>query len=106
LKRLDNSESQEMHAPITQEALDGLLKLREQSKANHPGQVLDDSTEIIRQMREEHSQELTGELSSEAIKRLFRISDEIMKAHPGVIYDSVETLHQLREERDRELESR
>jgi len=45
-------------------------------------------------------------LSTEAINDLVRIREEIMKAHPGVIYDSVETLHQLREERDRELEQR
>jgi len=45
-------------------------------------------------------------LSAEAIEELFRASDEIMRAHPGVIYDSVETLRQVREERDRELEQR
>jgi len=45
-------------------------------------------------------------LSTEAINDLVRIREEIMKAHPGVIYDSVETLRQLREERDRELEQR
>lgn len=53
----DISESQE-HTPVTREALDGLLQLREQFKKNHPGQVLNDSTEIIRQMREERSQYL------------------------------------------------
>jgi hypothetical protein len=53
----DISESQE-RSPVTCEALDGLLELREQFKKNHPGQVLDDSTEIIRQMREERSQYL------------------------------------------------
>ncbi|MGB8348528.1 MAG: hypothetical protein WCD86_26850 [Ktedonobacteraceae bacterium] len=103
---MDNSKSQEKRIPVTREALDGLLQLREQFKENHPGQVLDDSTEIIRQMREERSQYLAGKLNTEAIKELFRASDEIMRAHPGVIYDSVETLHQLREERDRELEQR
>jgi len=53
----ETSESQE-HTPVTREALDGLLQLREQFKKNHPGQVLNDSTEIIRQMREERSQYL------------------------------------------------
>lgn len=53
----DISESQE-RTPVTREALDGLIQLREQFKKNHPGQVLDDSTEIIRQMREERSQYL------------------------------------------------
>ena len=45
-------------------------------------------------------------LSTEAINDLIRMREEIMKAHPGVIYDSVETLRQVREERDRELEQR
>jgi hypothetical protein len=43
---------------MTKEALEGLLLLREQIKQNHPGQVFDDSTEIVRQMREERSQYL------------------------------------------------
>ena len=50
--------SQQERTPMTREAFEGLLKLREQFKRNHPGQVLDDSTEIIRQMREERSQYL------------------------------------------------
>jgi len=48
--------AQQERAPMTREALEGLLQLREQFKKNHPGQVFDDSTEIIRQMREERSQ--------------------------------------------------
>lgn len=43
---------------------------------------------------------------AEAINDMIRTREEIMKAHPGVIYDSVETLRQLREERTRELEQR
>ncbi len=49
---------QQERTPMTREALEKLLELREQFKKNHPGQVLDDSTEIIRQMREERSQYL------------------------------------------------
>ncbi len=52
------------------------------------------------------AKETRGKLNAEAINELLRMSDEIMEAHPDVIYDSVETLHQLREERDRELEQR
>jgi hypothetical protein len=48
---------QERH-PITREAFEGILRLREQIKKDHPGQVFDDSTELIRQMREERSQYL------------------------------------------------
>ena len=52
------SSSEEQARPMIREAFEGLLQLRERFKKNHPGQVLDDSTEIIRQMREERSQYL------------------------------------------------
>ncbi len=55
---LQRKVSKEEPEPITREAYEGLLQLREQFKKNHPGVVLDDSTEIIRQMREERSQYL------------------------------------------------
>jgi hypothetical protein len=55
---LQQKASKEELQPITREAYEGLLRLREQFKKNHPGVVLDDSTEIIRQMREERSQYL------------------------------------------------
>ena|ERR1700676_1883020 len=44
--------------PMSREAFQGLLALREQIKQNHPGQVFDDSTEMIRQMREERAKYL------------------------------------------------
>lgn len=44
--------------PMSPETFEGLLRLREQIKHNHPGQTFDDSTEMIRQMREERSQYL------------------------------------------------
>jgi hypothetical protein len=50
--------SQQQRLPMSREAFEGLLQLRGQFKRNHPGQVLDDSTELIRQMREERSQYL------------------------------------------------
>lgn len=43
-------------------------------------------------------------LNSAAIEDLFKTSDEIMRAHPGQVFDSAETLYQLREERLKELE--
>jgi len=43
-------------------------------------------------------------LNAATIEDLFKTSDEIMRAHPGQIFDSTETLHQLREERLKELE--
>lgn len=55
---LQQKASEQELQPMTREAYEGLLRLREQFKKNHPGVVLDDSTEIIRQMREERSQYL------------------------------------------------
>ena len=40
---------------MSRESFLGLLALREQIKQNHPGQTFDDSTEMIRQMREERA---------------------------------------------------
>ena len=45
-----------------------------------------------------------GRLNSAAIEDLLKTREEIMRAHPGQVFDSVETLHQLREERLKELE--
>jgi hypothetical protein len=45
-----------------------------------------------------------GRLNSGAIDALLKTREEIMRAHPGQVFDSVETLHQLREERIKELE--
>ena len=45
-----------------------------------------------------------GYLNSAAIEDLLKTREEIMQAHPGEVFDSVETLHQLREERLKELE--
>jgi hypothetical protein len=45
-----------------------------------------------------------GQLNSAAIEDLLKTREEIMRAHPGQVFDSVETLHQIREERLKELE--
>ena len=45
-----------------------------------------------------------GRLNSAAIEELLKTREEIMHSHPGQVFDSVETLHQLREERLKELE--
>jgi ParD-like antitoxin of type II ParDE toxin-antitoxin system len=45
-----------------------------------------------------------GQLNSAAIEDLLKTREEIMRAHPGQVFDSVKTLHQLREERLKELE--
>jgi len=45
-----------------------------------------------------------GQLNSAAIEDLLKTREEIMRAHPGQVFDSVETLRQIREERLKELE--
>lgn len=45
-----------------------------------------------------------GRLNSTAIEDLLKTREEIMRAHPGQVFDSVETLHQVREERLKELD--
>jgi DNA-binding LacI/PurR family transcriptional regulator len=50
--------SEQEHRPMTQEAFDRLLQFHEQVKQNHQGQTFEDSTELIRQMREERSKYL------------------------------------------------
>ncbi len=47
--------SQLVQKPMSLETFQELLRLREQIKQNHPGQIFEDSTELIRQMREERS---------------------------------------------------
>ncbi len=45
-------------------------------------------------------------LNHAAVEDLLRTGEAIMNAHPDMVFDSAETLHQLREERTRELEER
>src|SRR5712691_2025358 len=45
-----------------------------------------------------------GGLNSAAVEDLLKTSEEIMRAHPGQVFDSAETLHQMREERLKDLE--
>ncbi len=54
----DTSTSQEQGRPMTHETFEELRQLRERIKRNHPGQTFEDSTELIRQMREERSRYL------------------------------------------------
>jgi hypothetical protein len=54
----DTSTSQEQGRPMTHETFEELRQLRKRIKRNHPGQTFEDSTELIRQMREERSRYL------------------------------------------------
>src|SRR5438270_8108490 len=56
----DTRTSQEQGRPMTHETFEELRQLRQHIKRNHPGQTFDDSTELIRQMREERSRYLVG----------------------------------------------
>jgi hypothetical protein len=47
--------------PLTQEGVDRLRRFHEQLKAETNGILFDDSTELVRQMREERSRYLMGE---------------------------------------------
>lgn len=57
-KQDQSNHSQRIRKPMSLETFQELLRLREQIKQNHPGQTFDDSTELIRQMREERSRYL------------------------------------------------
>lgn len=46
--------------PLTREKLEHVLKVREEIIAHTGGHTFDDSTELIRQMREERTRELDG----------------------------------------------
>ena len=52
--------SQQERTPMTREAFEAILRFREQIKQDRQGRPFDDSTEIIRQMREERSQYLAS----------------------------------------------
>ena len=51
--------AQQEYRPISKETVEGLLRLRNQIRQNHPGEVFEDSTEIVRRMREERTQYLS-----------------------------------------------
>ena len=51
--------------PLSRAALERILRVREQIIKNTGGRVFEDSTEVIRQMREERTRELMGESEDE-----------------------------------------
>lgn len=54
----ESAPEQRRGRPITREFVESLRQFQEQWKRDHPGVVLDDSVELIRQMREERTQHL------------------------------------------------
>ena len=60
---------------------------------------------VERILEQNVSQERERGLNKEAIDDLFRLREQIKRNHPGQVFeDSAEQLHQIREERMRELE--
>jgi hypothetical protein len=54
----EKNPTQRQHRPINRAAVDDLLKYREEIKRAHPGQIFEDSVEVLRQIREERTREL------------------------------------------------
>jgi hypothetical protein len=63
------------------------------------GHVLEQTT-----LPEAHLIQRQKRLNHAAVEDLLRTGEAIMNAHPDMVFDSDETLYQLREERTRELE--
>ncbi len=108
MQQYNDNQGQPYREPLTID-LDAELMRRIRFAAARNRQTVDTYVEKILEQTvpdEASIQETRRKLRAEAINDLIRTREEIMKAHPGVIYDSVETLRQLREERTKELEQR
>jgi hypothetical protein len=55
---IDEVEGGQQRKPINQAAVDELIRYREEIRRAHPGLVFEDSTELLRQAREERTREL------------------------------------------------
>ena len=55
---IDEAEGGQQRKPINRAALDELIRYREEIRRAHPGLVFEDSTELLRQAREERTREL------------------------------------------------
>lgn len=54
--------TQRKRHPVTRKTLEGLREVREEISRSRGGKPFEDSTEMIRQMREERTRQLMGEL--------------------------------------------
>ena len=85
----------DLHRRIEKAATQSDLSIHEYV-GNILEQTVPPETDLIRKQRG---------LNSEAVEDLLRTSEEIMRAHPDTVFeDSAEILHEMREERTRELE--
>ena len=55
---IDEVEGGQQRKPINRAAVDELIQYREEIRRAHPGLVFEDSTELLRQAREERTREL------------------------------------------------
>ncbi len=55
---IDEVEDRQQWKPINRAAVDELIRYREEIRRTHPGLVFEDSTELLRQAREERTREL------------------------------------------------
>jgi hypothetical protein len=55
---IDEAEGGQQRKPINRAAVDELIRYREEIRRAHPGLVFEDSTELLRQAREERTREL------------------------------------------------
>jgi len=61
----ESSSAEQPRRKMTSESLAAFQRLQEEFAQNHPGVVLDDSVEIIRQMREERDEQLERAIRGE-----------------------------------------
>ena len=114
---------------IPDDFLEQVYRVREQVIKDSKGELFEDSTELIRQMREERTRELMGEeimeeqtesfitdetnqlqqrqrrpATRKMLEELQQVSEQIMRRRNGQPFeDSAEMIRQMREERTREL---
>lgn len=100
--------------PIPANFLEDVYQVREQVMRDSKGELFDDSTEMIRQMREERTRQLMEEhettqkrgrpVTREAIERLLQVREKIIQESKGELFeDSAEVIRQMHEERTRQL---
>ena len=96
--------------PITREAIERLLRMREKIIEETGGQIMEDSAEAVRRAREERTQELMGEsaerkhrpVTPESIERLRRVRKEILRERNGKLFEDT-AIDEMRDERTRQL---
>lgn len=98
--------------PITHEAIERLLRVREKIIEETGGQIMEDSAEAVREAREERTWELMGEpgerkprpVTRETVESLRKIREEIFRERGGKLFeDSAKLIDEMRDERTRQL---